>query len=422
MEYALFLYAMALGFPDFAYPMGSTINLRLDDAFMLIFLARAVLWRPFPLSDGQRNIFKWQALFFGACVLSVLVETAQGNPPEGYDAAKMAGCAVILFVLPRLLESERRLRFFLAGLACGGLALVIQVHQHLGESSSSVIANFQQLKSAATFDTWNPNTIGQAAILLAFGAGLGGIVFSKSAAGRIVWPCLSMGFALVPALIFARATTLSMAAGFFLFLCLAHRWKWVMVFAMVCFATVMYLHSREPQLLEDAANVNVVTGEGFSHRFERWELAFRAVQAKPLLGQGFGQELSYLTLLGSEGRAHNAYLAVWLELGMGGLLLFLSAIFQIVRAGWRLFRVPRFKLHGALILSLMFALCLDSFGLPILYWEKLPTIALSLAIAVIGLRDWNLLEISVQEVRGLPFEPFTRPSPPNFSPSDEINF
>jgi O-antigen ligase len=355
-EYGLFLYAFALGFPDVAFPLGTTINIRVDDVLILLFLARGILWAPAPLSRGQRNIFTWQAIFLGACLLSIAVETARGTPPAGYETAKMAGCAVIVLVLPRLVQSERRLRFFVAGLICAGVALVIQVFMHLGASSSNDFANFQQLKSAATFTTWNPNTIGQAAVLLVFAAGLGGIIFSKTLTNRILWPCLAMGFALVPAVVFVRGTSLSIAAGFMLFLCMARRWKWVLVFAAACLSVVLYLHSTDRQLTEDATTVNLTTGEGFSNRFERWDMAIRAIRTAPFVGQGFGQEWIYMSLIGSEGRAHDAYLTVWLELGLGGLLLFLAAIFQFVRVGFFLYGNPRFQLLGALIVSLTFAL------------------------------------------------------------------
>ena len=397
-EYGLFLYALALGFPDVALPLGDTINIRVDDILIIIFLARTILWTPAPPSQRQKTIFTWQAIFLVVCLLSIAVETAQGKPPGAYEAAKMAGCAAILVVLPRLLQSERRLRFFLAGLAFGGIALVIQIRIHLDEVSSSNIANFQELKSAATFTTWNPNTMGQAAILLVFGAGLGGIIFSKSLANQVLWPCLAMGFALVPALLFVRGTTLSIAAGFGLFLFLARRWKWVLVFAAVCLCAVLYLHARQPQLIEDATTVNVSTGEGFSHRFDRWGMAFQAIQTRPFTGQGFGQELPYLTLIGSEGRAHDAYLAVWLELGLGGLLLLLAALLQFVRAGLFLYGNPRFQMYGVLILALTFTLCLDSLGLPTLYWEKLPTIALSIAVAAVGICERNISELATNKV------------------------
>jgi O-antigen ligase len=409
-EYALFLYALALGFPDLAYPLGDTINLRVEDVLIVLFLARTILWSPAPLSGSERKIIVWQAIFLALCLVSIAVETAQGNPPEGYDAAKMAGCAVILLVLPRLVESKRRLQFFVAGLMCGGVALVIQVHQRLSESSANNIANFQQMKSAATFDTWNPNTIGQAAVLLVFGAGLGGIIFSKTLANRILWPCFAMGFALLPVSVFVRGTSVSIAAGFVLFLLLVHRWKWVLLFALVCLCAISYLHSQNPQLMEDAATVNMATGEGFSHRFERWDMAFRAIQKDPFLGQGFGQEWIYLSLIGSEGRAHNAYLTVWLELGIGGLLLFLAVIFQFFRAGIFLCGNPRFQALGALILALAYSMSLDSLALNTLYWEKLPTIALSLAVAVIGMCEGNNQELAATEIRDLTYHPFAQHS------------
>ena len=56
-EYGLFLYAFALGFPDFAYPLGTTINMRLDDVLIVLFLARTILWTPAPLSRrAEKNI------------------------------------------------------------------------------------------------------------------------------------------------------------------------------------------------------------------------------------------------------------------------------------------------------------------------------------------------------------------------------
>jgi O-antigen ligase len=396
-EYGLFLYALALGFPDFAVPLGTTTHLRLDDVLLVPFLLRAVLWSPAPLSRSQRSIFKWQSIFLAACIFSIAVETAQGSPPEAYNAAKMAGCTAIVVVISRVVQSEKRLRFFVAGLMCAGIALEIQVRQHLDANPSSESLNFQQLKSAATFTTWNPNTIGDAAILLVFAAGLGWIIYSETLAGRILWPSLGVGFAAVPAFLFVRGSSLSIAAGFTMFLCLLRRWKSLVLFAAVCLCTVLYLYTLDRERFEGAATLNVATGEGFSERFNRWDMAVRAIQAKPLIGHGLGQELLYLTQIGGEGVAHNDYMTAWLELGAGGLLLFVVMLFQFVRAGWLLYGTPRFQRHGALILAVTFALCLDSLALPTLYWEKLSTIALSLAAAVVGLCERNDLEIPLLE-------------------------
>ena len=409
-ECALFLYAFALGFPDFAYSLGTTINIRVDDVLILLFLARTILWAPAPLLRGQRKIIAWQALFLAACLLSIAVESAQGSPPESYAAVKMAGCAIIVFVLPRLMQTERRLKYFLAGLMCGGIALAIQVYMHLGTNSSNNFANFQQMKDAATFATWNPNTIGQAAVLLTFAAGLGGIVFPRTQIGRIFWPCLALGFAMVPAVVFVRGTTVSIAAGFILYLCLLRRWRWVLLFAAACLSVIVFLRALDRPLMEDATKVDVTTGEGFSHRFDRWNMAFQGIQSAPLLGQGFGQELNYLTLIGSEGRAHDAYLTVWLEMGLGGLLLFLAAILQFARAGFLLYGNQRYRDQGALIVGLIFTLGLDSLGLSTLYWEKLPTIALSLAVVVVGLCERDALPMAIRDASALLYQPFAQHS------------
>jgi len=405
-EWGLFLYGLALGFPDAAFPLGTAINVRLDDALIFIYLVRVMLWAPVPPSPKQGGILSWQALFLAACLLSVVVETMRGTPPPAYEAAKMAGCAVIVFVLPRLVQSERRLRSLIFGLICGGLALAVQVFYRLGTSSVIGSESFQELKNAATFSTWNPNTTGQAAVLLVLAASLGGIMISKTPVSRLRWFFLATGFALMPAFLFVRGTTLAIAAGFLLFCCLHGRWKSALLFAAVCLAALSYFRSSGQPLLEDATTVNPATGEGFSHRFERWDLAFRAIQKQPLLGQGFGQEWNYLSLLGSEGRAHNAYLTVWLELGLLGLALFLAAIFQFVSAGLRLYKNPECRSHGALILALMMALGFDSLGLSTLYWEKLPTIALSLAVAVIGLCERSAFATTEAEAQILTYEPF----------------
>ena len=409
-ELGLFLYGLALGFPDVAIPLGTTINIRMDDCLMLFFLIRSVLWTPAPLAEGQRKVLGWQALLLSVCIFSAVYKFASGAPPEAYVTAKMIGCAAILFVLPRLVQSERRLRFLIVGLLCGGIALAIQIVQHLGANSAEANKNFQVYKAVASFTTWNPNTIGQAAMLVVFAAGVGWVVFPESRAGRIFWPCFAVGFALIPALMFVRGTSLSIAAGFVLFLSLSRRWKWVLLFLSVCLCVVLYMRTANRGLADSALNVDLTTGEGLSDRYARWDAAIQGIESNPFLGQGFGQEWSYLQNAGSAGRAHDAYLTVWIELGLGGLLLFLATIVQFFRAGWFLFGNARFRTQGALILALIFSLSMDSLALSTLYWEKLPTIAMSLAVVVLGLCERMDEEIAPGEVHTLAYEPFAQHS------------
>src|SRR6266403_3915442 len=109
-EYGLFFYGLALGFPDIALPLGTAINLRLDDGLIVFFLLRSLLWSPASLTPGQRRIFKWQACLAVASILSALLGFVRHTPPAEYEAIKMIGCVAIFIALPRLLLMERRLR------------------------------------------------------------------------------------------------------------------------------------------------------------------------------------------------------------------------------------------------------------------------------------------------------------------------
>jgi O-antigen ligase len=403
-EYGLFMYGFALGFPDVALPFGTAINIRMDDALIIFFLLRSLLCAPAPLVSAPKKILMWQALLFAVCSASAALGFARGVPPASYETIKMLGCAAIAIVLPRLLQSERRLRFLIAGLMCAGIALVIQMAQHLAGSSANILANFQEFKNAAAFTTWNPNTIGQAAMLLVFAAGLGWIVFPETRLSNNLWFGLATIFALIPLSVFARGTTLSISAGYLVFLCLARRWKLVLAFLLIGVSAVGYLRSADRELVDGAARVDLATGEGFSHRFDRWDMAINAIRAEPLLGHGFGQEWTLLSGLGSEGRAHNAYMSVWIEVGLGGFALLLAMIYQYVSVGLSLYRQPQFQLCGALLLGLVVTVCLDSIGLPTLYWEKLPTIALSIGVALIGICERNRSAIAAETVSTAGFE------------------
>jgi O-antigen ligase len=288
---------------------------------------------------------------------------------------------------------------------CAGIALIVQIARHLASSSANILANFHELKSAAAFTTWNPNTIGQAATLLVFAAGLGWIVFPQTRVSGAFWFCLATIFTLTPVLVFARGTGLSIAAGYLLFLWLARRWKLALVFLVVGLLALGYLRTVDSELVDSATRVDLATGEGFSHRFDRWDMAIEAIRSDPIIGHGFGQEWTYLSDIGSEGRAHNAYMTVWIELGFGGLALLLAGIYRFVSCAASLYRDPELQVHGALLLALTFTVCLDSMGSSTLYWEKVPTIALSVGVALIGICETNRLEAVAQ---GAPVPGFER--------------
>ena len=340
-EYGLFAYGAALGLPDLAVTLGTAINLRLDDALIVFFLLRSFLWSLAPLTPAQRSIVKWQMFLAAACSFSALVGFASGAPPAAYETIKMIGCVAILIALPRLLLTRRRFRFLVAGLMCGGIALVVQIAQRLRSGPATFLGSFQELKNAAAFSTWNPNTIGQASMLLAFAAGLGWIVFRKSRIYSAIWLGFATVFSLIPTLVFA---------------------------------------------------------------FDRWNTAVEAIRNGPFLGRGFGQEWIYLSGVGSEGRAHNAYMTVCIELGFGGLALLLFATYQFISNGMALFKDPEFHACGALLIAMIATVCMDSLASSTLYWEKLPTIALSIGIALIGICERNRASADQQDTPAAAYE------------------
>ncbi len=96
-------------------------------------------------------------------------------------------------------------------------------------------------------------------------------------------------------------------------------------------------------------------------------------------------------------------MTVWIELGFGGLALLLAAIYQFVSRAVSLYRDSEFQMYGALLLAWSVAICLDSFGSVTLYWEKLPTITLSIGIALIGICERNRVWAGARNASAAPY-------------------
>ena len=78
----------------------------------------------------------------------------------------------------------------------------------------------------------------------------------------------------------------------------------------------------------------------------------------------------------------------------------ITAFFALHLISIRLFAVLMQPPPGGKIAAAV----LDSFGLPTLYWEKLPTISLALAVALIGICERNGLQTVSQLESALEME------------------
>jgi len=113
--------------------------------------------------------------------------------------------------------------------------------------------------------------------------------------------------------------------------------------ALAASATAAYF------LLKPSAWTRILESNQGSGRLDIWTIAWRIVHAHPYVGVGFGQfpevsvhyvlqpgALQYIGLIvENQIVVHNLYLALWVEGGIVGLLLFLSVVAVSLAAGWR---------------------------------------------------------------------------------------
>jgi len=389
-EYGLFLYGVSIGFPDLAVPLGPAVNIRIDDLLMALLLPRALLMYRIRFTARQCHILFWAILFFALCLLSAMVGAAVGRTPNRSDVLRLLGCGTVMLVMPALVHSWSRLWFVVAGLTCGGVVLISQIALRLGQSSTVSYATAQDLKSAAGFATWNANTAGQAALLLTFAAGTAAVL-ARRRSTCTVYVVLATIFALTPLALLIRGSAIAVSAGYVGFLCLTKRWKVLLVAVIVAFVGVGYWYAIVGDAVSIATRVDVSTGAGFSGRYDTWHTAIEAISASPLVGYGFGQELRVAAGIGRELRSHNSFLSVWIELGPTGVGILLALISEIVLAGLSIYKYHPLRSYGALLVALVVALGLDSLVGLTLYWEKLPIIALSVGVSLIGCceRTWE---------------------------------
>lgn len=83
--------------------------------------------------------------------------------------------------------------------------------------------------------------------------------------------------------------------------------------------------------------LRVETLDDGSGRFIAWQFAWLQIQEVFFLGGGFGHgegvfksNYGYLSLLGHQGNAHNSYLTLWLDTGLVGVLLLISAFLRSI--------------------------------------------------------------------------------------------
>jgi hypothetical protein len=189
----------------------------------------------------------------------------------------------------------------------------------------------------------------------------------------------------VPALILSRGVTVAVAAGWITYLVAAKRVSLRSTILLVTVFMVVFFCIRQFQgeTGEGAWAFNLRTGDGFAGRFDLWRAGLDIIAAAPLLGHGFGSEITqYLISFPIPRISHIALLSTWIELGIVGVFLFVAALILPLEPYFRgrALSVPGpFGEIRALGLAAFSAQMVYGFY----YWNKVPMLCLAV-IAVCG--------------------------------------
>jgi O-antigen ligase len=148
---------------------------------------------------------------------------------------------------------------------------------------------------------------------------------------------------------FSRNAWLGFMTGVAVTLLLPRRFGIFFIFISIFITVISILPNTRERALY------VFKTYGTSERFLLWKTAWRMIAENPILGKGLGTFMDYCSKYTSGAiirYAHNNYLQIWAETGIGSLLSFLSFVASILYLGIKRFR----QTQDILLLGLMGAL------------------------------------------------------------------
>jgi hypothetical protein len=306
----------------------------------------------------------------------------------------MLGCMLILVTLSIILKSSRTFMWLGWGLLLGGIILMLQIllTWHSKAAQISLLSISYRLKTALSFNTWNPNTSANYSIMLAFITAL--ISFEVSGIKkRIFWAAAGV-FSLIPLFTFSRAAVGGIGIAWLTFILLARGNRPAKVaIVMLLLGMFVCLGIYEGELIRSAVRINLSTGEGLSEHHIMWSRALNLIAKSPLIGHGFGQEVRLFKAQYGRGMSQNAFLSVCVEGGLVGLLLFILPLSYLGRRLWKLAHGRFYDTRAVLCLGFLLAILVLSITQSILYWHKSQTLILSLMLVYIGISERALSHV-----------------------------
>lgn len=249
--------------------------------------------------------------------------------------------AIMVWLLAQFAQSKDEQRGFMFAYVCGASFVVFQLF--LGFALGGTVFSFEVFPGRFTSMGYNPNDL---ALTLAIGIPFAWYVFVNSSGLASLVSVAYMPAAVAGILLSASrggtfaavVALLVLPVGFFQ---MSHARKFVvalaLVVAVVTVLAVVPERSWERLVtIDDSASTRWST-EGLENlemvnlRVAIWKEGLEMFEKRPFLGVGTGGYLNIVAPIQGERRvAHNVFLSILVELGLVGLLLFMSMIGVLV--------------------------------------------------------------------------------------------
>ncbi len=385
----LFLYGISVSLPDIAFNVYNT-RLRIDDIVMVIlFLCAFINWiyYPYYFTKSQIKFLKLMMLFAIFCLLSLFGTLLLGLPFDFYSLARLVGCMLILVSLLMTLKTTKRVIWLGWGLLFGSIIFIGQLifrWYRITEFSSISISSFYQVKRALAFTTWNANTTSCYAIMFAFTMLLIGCEIS-GIQKKVFW-LVAGALSLVPFFTFSRGASVGIGITWLVFILLVHRYRYEKTIIIMLFiGTIAYLSIYKTDLFRLATYINLSTGQGLSEHDIMWRTALNLIIKSPIIGYGFGQELNIFSKELGRGMAHNAFLSVFIEGGLLGLLLFIWPLGYISSCLWKFAHGKFYNIRAVICFGFLLGIIITNTTYSALYWQKSQMFILSIMVIYLGI-------------------------------------
>ena len=395
--YALFVYGLSLGLPANAIPLeGFGGRLKLDDILAVVLLAISFG------TPGQRRLpplpqpFKMLAIaFFSYSLLSLTFASTKGLAIDPYRMVKFFGSTIVLVALTRLLRRPDNLRYFAMGATLGAVVLISYSGIAFMELAGQRFDRFYDWRVAVTPTQYISST----------GIALYGVVYALAAIiawhsekrrylRQFLWGPAAVLLSLAPMLVLSRASSFGIVAGMGVATYLLRSYRLRASLLVASFMAVIALAALNPSMTA-AYNLFADPGKqpGLTGRIHIIQAGLRAIGRSPLFGHGLarGRETIAKEMGRTKHKAvHNTYLAVFINLGVIGSLIYGLLLYALLKGTLWLVKLPQWHTLGVFAMAYLVALLVTDMAHSTSWWNKVPfhLVAMIIALqAMAGIRN-----------------------------------